>query len=264
MMNWRVIPGHPLSTVVIHVPHSSRVIPQALATTFLLLPRELEAEAELMADVFTADLAVAAATSSRLMPWIFENQISRLVFDPERFPDEREVMNKVGMGVVYSKTHDQQDLRTLDKSHTKRIIQNYFQPYSDALEDLVASRLQQTGHLTIIDLHSYPASPLPYELNQTGARPILCLGVDSFHTPGALVGLARRKLSRLGDIAINTPFAGTYVPLAFYGREPRVESIMLELRKDGYLSEQKPGPGFKGTYEAIANFVNSLEDRWKP
>ena len=39
------------------------------------------------------------------------------------------------------------------------------------------------------------------------------------------------------ETALNTPFAGTLVPLKHYGKEPRVNSVMLEIRRDQYMDE---------------------------
>jgi N-formylglutamate deformylase len=36
---------------------------------------------------------------------------------------------------------------------------------------------------------------------------------------------------------VNSPFAGTYVPQAHYGTDLRVASIMIEIRRDGYLAD---------------------------
>jgi hypothetical protein len=36
------------------------------------------------------------------------------------------------------------------------------------------------------------------------------------------------------DTALNTPFAGTLVPLKHFGKEPRVNSVMLEIRREVY------------------------------
>lgn len=46
-----------------------------------------------------------------------------------------------------------------------------------------------------------------------------------------------RRVLPLTDIGKNTPFGGTYVPLDHYRTDPRVYSVMIELRRDQYLTE---------------------------
>jgi N-formylglutamate amidohydrolase len=256
-MNWNLIPGDSLSPVIIHVPHASTHIPDHIAQRLLLSAEELQQELDLMTDGLTDQLARLASQKARVTPWIFENTLSRLVFDPERFPDETEVMNQVGMGVVYSRTSDQRPLRDISESESQEIIDTYFKPYSLAFQALVAERLEALGHVVIIDLHSYPVVASDYELYKESARPAVCLGVDDFHTSEALVALATREMSGLGEIDINTPFVGTYVPLEFYGRDATVQSIMLELRRDTFLTAGAPGPGFEKTALAIAKFIDA-------
>jgi len=224
----------------------------------LLSAEELQQELDLMTDGLTDQLARLASQKAKVTPWIFENTLSRFVFDPERFPDETEVMNQVGMGVVYSKTSDQRPLRDISESESQEIINTYFKPYSLAFQALVAERLEALGHVVIIDLHSYPVVASDYELYKESARPAICLGVDDFHTPEALVALATREMSGLGDIDINTPFVGNYVPLEFYGRDARVQSIMLELRRDTFLTAGIPGPSFEKTALAISQLIDGL------
>jgi N-formylglutamate deformylase len=259
LMNWNLIPGDSLSPVIIHVPHASTHIPDHIARHLLLSAQELRQELDLMTDGLTDQLARLASQKAKVTPWIFENTLSRLVFDPERFPDETEVMNQVGMGVVYSKTSDQRPLRDISQSESQKIVDTYFKPYSLAFQALVTERLEALGHVVIIDLHSYPVVASEYELYKDLPRPAVCLGVDAFHTSEALVDLAKRELAELGDIYINTPFMGTYVPLEFYGKEPKVQSIMLELRRDTFLSDGVPGSSFETTALAITRVIDSLE-----
>lgn len=48
----------------------------------------------------------------------------------------------------------------------------------------------------------------------------------------------QQELKRAGfKVAINTPFAGTLVPLKHYGQERRVTALMIELRRDLYMNE---------------------------
>ena len=49
---------------------------------------------------------------------------------------------------------------------------------------------------------------------------------------------AYAAFSPLEDIGTDTPFSGTYVPLDHYNTDRRVSSVMIELRRDQYLTEK--------------------------
>ena len=98
---FRVVPGDPSSTVIIHVPHASRHIPIWVRAGLLLDESALERELDAMTDAHTDVVAERAADLvDGPRPWLFINQLSRLVVDPERFPDDRKEMNAAGMGAV--------------------------------------------------------------------------------------------------------------------------------------------------------------------
>jgi hypothetical protein len=62
----------------------------------------------------------------------------------------------------------------------------------------------------------------------------------------------------LGTVGLDSPFAGTYVPLAHHGSDERVLSLMVELRRDVYLTEPD-GPAtaaFPQVAAALADLVN--------
>jgi N-formylglutamate amidohydrolase len=87
----------------------------------------------------------------------------------------------------------------------------------------------------------------------------VCLGTDPFHTPDALLAQARAAFGGLGGIALDTPFAGTYVPLRHYGKDPRVSALMIELRRDVYLDEPvTPAPGLPKAAAALARLVDMI------
>ena len=243
--SFEVIPGDPMSQVVIHVPHSSTYIPAWVHERIHLSLDQLRRELKLMTDVRTDEIAERAAESAAVRPWIFVNRRSRLVVDPERFPDpddEPMAAPGIGMGAVYTRTADGDILRDDDPEHREALLDRYFRPYAAAITELVQERLDTLGAVTIIDLHSYPVLELSYEsLHHPGVvRPECCVGVDSIHTPPALGDAAIAAFSRLGEVRENEPFAGTYVPLKFYSVDDRVKSVMIELRRDTYL-EQPPG-----------------------
>ncbi|MEU1294169.1 N-formylglutamate amidohydrolase [Streptomyces sp. NPDC005840] len=254
-----LLPGDPASPVLLHVPHSARAVPDDVRAGILLDDPALDRELDHLTDAYTAELAEAAAARSATTPWRFVNGLSRLVVDPERFPDEREEMRAVGMGAVYTHTAHRAPLRS-PGTDPEPLLARFFRPYARAMTDAVADRLAATGRAVIVDVHSYPAAPLPYELHGTGPRPPVCLGTDAFHTPAPLLAAAREAFAGCGGTGVDSPFAGTYVPLAFHRRDPRVSALMVEIRRDTYLTGPggPPGPGLDRLAAALAALVGAV------
>ena len=234
-MNFEIVPGDASCPYVVHVPHSSTTIPHDVRAQLLLDDDALAAELRQMTDARTAELASLAAASVRPRPWLFVNGLSRLVVDPERLPDEHEVMADVGMGAVYTRTSDGGVLREDDQQVRDSLLSRFFRPYAEAMADLLDERIRATGQAIVVDLHSYPVQALPYERYQDARRPAVCVGVDFDHTPDALVQRVSSACAVVGDVAVNQPFIGSYVPLRHFGRERNVTSVMLDLRRDTYL-----------------------------
>ncbi|WP_420707635.1 N-formylglutamate amidohydrolase [Streptomyces sp. NRRL S-1022] len=252
-----LLPGDPDSPVLLHVPHSARAIPEDVRAGIVLDERELQRELDRITDAHTAEIAERAAALAGVRPWRFVNRLSRLVVDPERFPDEREEMAAAGMGAVYTRTTHRGVLRPAD-TDPEPLLARYFRPYAAAMTRAVAGRLTATGRAVIIDVHSYPAEPLPYELHGAGPRPPVCLGTDPFHTPPELTAAARTAFAGCGGTGLDSPFAGTYVPLDFYGTDARVGALMVEIRRDTYMTEPSgpPGPGLNRLATALASLVD--------
>ncbi len=244
-----LIAGDDGSPVLLHVPHAGTAVPAWTRPHLLLDDAALALELAALTDHHTDRIALAAADAAAAVgtrPWALINRVSRFVVDVERFPDDREEMAAVGMAAVYTRGTHGQRLRADDPAHREALITAYYHPWARALQDLVRDRLAAIGRVVLIDLHSYPSGPLPYERHADGERPMVCLGTDPAHTPGWLVEAARTAFAELGPIALNTPFSGTYVPLVHHGRDPRVASIMIEMRRDGHLVEPA-GPLTAGT-----------------
>lgn len=105
------------------------------------------------------------------------------------------------------------------------------------MSDLVTDRIATAGRAVIIDVHSYPTSPSAYELHPDGQRPAL-VSAPTHTTPPRLIEAAYTAFSPLEDIGADTPFSGTYVPLDHYNTDPHVYSVMIELRRDQYLTDE--------------------------
>jgi N-formylglutamate amidohydrolase len=246
------------SPLVIHVPHSSVSIPEDVRADLLLDDTELDAELRRMTDWETNDIAYMALHRSGLEARVVENAYSRLVVDPERFIGDDEPMAAIGMGPVYHSTSDLRPLRAADPARDEALLNEYFHPYAQTFSDVVDQVLSECGRVTIVDLHSFPSLPLPYEVDQSALRPGICIGTDPFHTPDVLRDAAVESFAGMpGGIALNTPFSGTYVPLEHLGRTPEVSSVMVEIRRDLYQVEPG-GPRHEGFRDVITGLVRFL------
>ncbi|MBH0122526.1 N-formylglutamate amidohydrolase [Rhodococcus sp. CX] len=236
-----VTPGDNRSPVLIHVPHSSRVIPPEVRADLLLTEIELAAELDESTDTATDNIAAEAVRHTRQRPTTIINTLSRLVIDPERFPDTSEPAAAFGRGAVYTRTCTGTPLRPEPYPRTTDLLDGHFRPYADTVTAAVEERLHACGRAIIIDLHSYPEKPSGFE-NPDAARPALCIGTDPIHTPAWLIEATRgafASLTEIDEIAENAPYAGCYVPLRYYGHDERVTSVMIELRRDLYLSDPR-------------------------
>ena len=189
--------------------------------------------------------------ADRLLGWVpgaggtlLVNGVSRLVVDPERFVDDMvEPMAKVGQGVVYTRTTDGRPLRRPDEGERERLLARYFDPYHAVLTRLVADALARFGECLLLDGHSFATEPLASEPDQADDRPDVCIGTDPFHTPREMALALRSALEAEGfRVELDRPFAGTLVPLAFYRRDSRVSSVMLEVRRGLYCDEATGAP----------------------
>jgi N-formylglutamate amidohydrolase len=251
-MIFSLVPGAAESPVILHVPHSSRAVK---VDGLLLTEADLADELDNLTDAHTDVIAASAATAATMRPWIFENRWSRLVVDPERFLGEEEEMRAVGMGAVYTHGYAGRRLRDDDPVRAEAALREHYRPYARGLSDLVSDRLEATGRAVLLDVHSYASRALPYELHGAGPRPPICLGTDDFHTPPDLVAAAVAAFPAAG---FNTPFAGCYVPADRWRTDPRVRSLMIEIRRDTYMTEPG-GPHHEGL-PALVTALTALID----
>lgn len=198
---------------------------------------QIAAELNEITDDATDLIATVASRAAKPTPWLFRNDLSRLVVDPERFPDEREELAAVGRGAVYTSLADGNPLRnpgSFTAADSAELMERFFHPYAAAMAEVTGARLAATGRALIIDVHSYPRFKSAYELSD-GPRPDICIGADDTHTPEWLLDAAVEVFRAAGfEVGVNSPFAGTYIPLPFYG-DARVSGLMVEIRKDVYL-----------------------------
>ena len=241
------------SKLILHIPHSSTVIPEAYRHIFMH-PEEMASLAISSADLYTDELYRYPATSV-----VFP--VSRLICDVERFRNpEDETMSKLGMWICY--THDQNGRRITDygNSHANEILTRYYDKHHARLTKATDVKLQTFDQALIVDCHSFPTA-LPYY--PPGNLPDICLGQAEYHTPSKLIELCCRYLEDQGyTVAINHPFKGSLVPLTYYQKDKRVQSIMLEVSRTLYCDEyNRKIPGYNSLKTTLQNLLQILEQK---
>ena len=80
------------------------------------------------------------------------NPFSRLVIDPERFPDA-DPADQVGRGAVYTRTCRGFPLRAPSAEHRQALLAEYFTPHAAAMHELVTAALaeQSADSAVIVD-----------------------------------------------------------------------------------------------------------------
>jgi len=192
--------------------------------------------------------------------------VSRLLVDVERFSeDDTEPMAEIGMGLLYRSCHDLSELRS-SNAFNEELKTTYYDQHHKAFTDLVEKQLKSAEEVLIIDCHSFPTKPWPYERNQTGHRPEICLGTDPFHTTTEIEVSLTNAFQKQGfEVDIDKTFSGSIVPMKFYEKDERVKSIMIEIRRDLYMDEKTGARNlsFNETklkvQRAIQDFRNELQ-----
>ena len=182
----------------------------------------------------------------------------RVVCDPERFRDDcNEPMSLVGMGAIYASRIDGRPLMSLTENAREKLLARFYDPHHAALTSAVTRILDACGKCMIVDAHSFPDIPLPFEKDQRQPRPDICIGTSDFHTPEAVVSTIERRCHANGYTTMrNAPYSGTMVPSRYYLADSRVQSVMIELNRRLYMDETTGGK--LASFSRLRDFLSGL------
>jgi N-formylglutamate amidohydrolase len=223
-----------MNPLLVHLPHDATAIPAADLADFLVSADDLRREQFRLTDWHTAALYADGCVPEDCV----RAEVSRLVVDVERFADDRdEPCSRVGMGATYVQTCDGNPLRALTPGRRAELLDRYYWPHHRRLDEAAADRLARFGRCVILDAHSFPTAPVPTQID-FGAPPEIGIGTQAGHTSPELRALAE-GFFRTRDfvVGVDVPFCGTMVPNRYFGKEPRVQSVMVEVRRDLYMDE---------------------------
>lgn len=162
--------------------------------------------------------------------------VDRIICDVERYEDRSmEEMENVGMGICYTHNADGIYFHHITEERRQDIIAKYYRKYHAAMSNAVHDALLAYGTATIIDGHTFSATPRKYERDD--ARPQVCIGFqDDMPSSCKLAEQAIKHFRQHGyEVMENRPFSGAIRPLWSIGNDA-VRSIMIEIRQDLIMS----------------------------
>lgn len=246
-----------MNPLFLHLPHDSRVIPAVDRSDFVLSDEDLCRELLRLTDAHTVALYADGADPADVL----RAEVSRLVVDVERFPEDRdEPCAACGMGATYLRTAEGRTLRVLSPARRAELLERYYWPHHRRLEAATTARLERFDRCVILDAHSFPAAALPTQAD-FGAPPEIGLGTEGIHTSSGLRALAEEFFRGHGfAVGVDVPFRGSMVPTRYHGKESRVQSLMVELRRDLYMDETsgEPHDGFARMQAVLTAFRGEL------
>ncbi len=241
-----------MQPLILHIPHSSTVIPSYEG----YFSKKLDEEILKLTDWHTEDLFQSDSNMNVTAPF------SRIFCDVERFSeDEKEIMSKFGMGVLYNKYDDGRDLRVISEDLREKILKDYYWPHHKWLTEEVSRQLKEFKTSVIVDCHSFPNTPLNRSLDTRLDRPDFNIGTDKFHTSPSYVKKAKQYFDDLGyTLGVDWPYSGSMVPSAYYKTNKNVRSIMLEVNRKLYLKDGSniKSDNYKETKEVVQGFLRLI------
>lgn len=242
--------------LILHIPHSSTNIP--IKEGYLVDHLTLEKEIVKLTDWYTDDLFYSEDDE------MIVAEFSRIFCDPERFTDDsQEVMAQYGMGVLYEKSDNGKEIRTVTPELKEKILTLYYWKHHNKFSAAVNRQLESSGKVTIIDCHSYPSKPLKRDLDKNPKRPDFNIGTDPFHTTQELTDISVSFFEKAGyTLGIDWPYKGSIVPLEHYQKNKNVSTIMLEINRALYLNEptNKKSESYEQTKHIVNEYIKTIKN----
>lgn len=213
--------------LLVHIPHSSLLIPSKCKKRLI---KNIRKE-----NIFISDYLVDRLVSKKVRTIKF--RYSRMFCDVERFNTDEEVMNKYGMGVVYSKDSNESDFIVLDEEYKNNIISNYYNKHHDTLNKEVSNIINMCNRCVLVDLHSFSELFIKKVFDKDDA-PDICIGVENKYTSKLLVEQTINHFKKYNySVKINYPYEGSIIPNKYFDvYDERLDTIMIELNKKIYLN----------------------------
>ena len=243
-------PIKPAVAAVFDSPHSGTDYP---ADFNAVLNRQILRQAE---DTFVDELfAQAPEFGITLLQAHFPRSYidpnrSCLDLDPsllaEPWPDRIEPGQKVelGCGLIWRNCPPDEAIydRLLSLDAVRNRITGYYQPYHDALTELLDQTWDKFGRVYHVNCHSMPSLSNPQSPEGPGhRRPDFALGDQDGKTCAAeFTELVRETMAAMGyDVRVNDPYKGAELVRVYSNPEQGRHSLQIEISRALYMDEAR-------------------------
>jgi len=146
----------------------------------------------------------------------------------------------------------------ISQQDVQQRIGHFWQPYHEALQDLLDDSRATFGEAILVDCHSMPHEAIESITTLDGRIPDVVLG-DRFGAAARsdIVERIEEGLVEAGlQVARNTPFAGAYIA-QHYGRPSRNQHVVqLEINRALYMNESEISPS--SNFENFRSVLNRV------
>lgn len=224
--------------VVAWIPHCSTFIPNEC-----MVSKEVLADNLVLSDVLVDKLF-------DYLPNKIVGELSRFVVDLERYADDdKEIMSKVGMGMLYTKCiNGSQFSRSCFNDVDNK--QYYFKKHNE-LKDSVNGI---GDGCVLLDLHSFNDKPLQCDVNQDLNRPDVCIGFNDKLDDSIKNSIIEWCSMFNKSVKFNDPFSGAMTA----NTSVKHKSFMIEVNKRTYLTNNKLNADVYKTISWLKGIVDIL------
>ena len=214
-----------MQQLILHTPHSSATIP--FKDGFIINDDELEAELDKQTEWNTDTLFFSQKDI------IITAEFSKIFCDVEKILIEGNQVSIYQTDEILQETNnDVHRLRELPYTIKEKILNEYYKPHHLKIIEAIEKQLGLFSTAIIIDCHSFSDVTLNGDFENTEHGPDICIGTDPFHTSQELIDISYNFFTNNNlNVCINTSSSVTFVPLAYYQNDKRVQSIKISVNK---------------------------------
>ena len=231
-------------------PHSGSAYPEAFIASSALCPRGLRSSEDCHVDkLFSGAVELGCPLLAANFPRAYLD-VNREPYelDPSMFADPlppyvNTTSARVagGLGTIPRIVAENNEIYStkLTWADARSRIENFYQPYHDALRTLTDETLEVFGSVLLIDCHSMPSTAVQHTAGRDGKRAGIVLGDRYGATCDAYITEYLAELFNGAGLSTvrNKPYAGGYITQTYGKSGHTKQALQIEINRSLYMNE---------------------------